>query len=602
MREHDLCPCGSGSPYRECHGARPATEVSRASTSLVGLRLPPSTETRLAREARVRVLAEPGPKKLVLAYPHFSSVTTPPLGVAYLKGYVQRTLADWAVRVVDLNLEAHQELLHTIDERRVYADGVWPEGLLGEIALSRAAETFRGQHPREFYERADRMIEYSLLWNRVFRGALFQQRRDEAAFHGRAPMPALVERQTERVLAERPTAVGISICYVEQLWAGLCLARSIRRADPAMPILLGGTMFKEGIDAQWSAERWPCDYVVSGAGELPIVEILAGRAEAGNVPGVTLVWGDRLHTTPPYYDNDFEAIGQADFSDFEPRAYYSPKPIFPLQTTRGCYWKRCTFCNHYKTVGGAYQLRDVASVISELKRHVDAGVRHFTFVDDIIAPARFNNLSKAILEAGLDIRYHAMTRPMRHFSRETLQRMFDAGCRFVLWGVESGSQRVLDLMEKGTVVRDVEKCLELSAAVGIKNHVFVICGFPTETRDEWQETLDFLQRTRPFIHAVHKTTFGLERGTPVFDDPARFSITRMWPKAGGALYDFECSAGMSRAEARRALDDARPFFRSFAAGKELEKGDFRFRDHMLLLYCRDDERAASRAPVAATAE
>ncbi len=173
------------------------------------------------------------------------------------------------------------------------------------------------------------------------------------------------------------------------------------------------------------------------------------------------------------------------------------EPIYPIQTTRGCYWKRCTFCNHYKTVGGSYQLRTMDSLMSELRRHIDSGVRHFTFVDDIISPARFNNMSKAILEAKLDLRYYAMTRPMKHFSRETLQRMYDAGCRFILWGIESGSQRVLDLMEKGTIVAEVEKCLELSASVGIKNHVFVICGFPTETREEFQETLDFLERVRP---------------------------------------------------------------------------------------------------------
>jgi radical SAM superfamily enzyme YgiQ (UPF0313 family) len=601
---NDPCPCGSGRKFKKCHGASPKASVGpRAlpARGLVAIRPPQSAQARASSEERKRCFTAPGAKKLVLAYAPYSTVTTPPLGVAYLKGYVQRMLADWSVELVDLNLEAHQEFFERLAEQPMLrSPKYWPEGKAGERDLARAAETFRGAHPEEFYGDGDRMVHYSLLWHRALRGSLHRPTEYAMAFHGRAPMPAEIERQAARLLARAPTAIGISACYVEQFWASLCLARAIRARDASMPILLGGTMFKEGIEDTWNAATWPVDYIVGGAGELPLVEILAGRAESGLVPGVTLVDGRSLRSTPPDHDADFTAIGDADFSDFDPRAYYSPEPIFPIQTSRGCFWKRCTFCNHYRTVGGAYQLRTVRSVIEELARHAAAGVRHFTFVDDIIAPSRFNQISQAILDAGLNIRYHAMTRPVKQLTGDVLQRMYDAGCRFVLWGVESGSQRVLDSMEKGTVVADVERCLELAARAGIKNHVFIMCGFPTETREEFGETIDLLRRARPSIHRVHKTMFGLERGTPVFDNPEKFSITRMWLKRNTLLYGFETSRGMTREEAKRALDEARPFFRSFATGKELELGDFRFRDHMLLLYSRDDRvdsRQASRVPL-----
>jgi anaerobic magnesium-protoporphyrin IX monomethyl ester cyclase len=576
----DSCPCGSGLSFAECHGAARAAPVVR-------LRTPPKPDVRERSRARVQRLTTPGRKKLVLAYPPYSTVTAPPLGVAYLKGYVQRTLPDWSVTVLDLNVRAHAEVFEGLRRGPMLPASFFPEGRAGELELVRASETFRGEHDDEFYGDAERVVHYSRLWSRALRGVLHQPTRDQRAFEGRAAMPVEIERHADRLLAEAPDAIGISICYNEQYWSGLCLALALRKRAPELPLLLGGTMFKEGIAREWAPREWPVDYVVSGAGELPLVEILAGRADAGAVPGVTVVEGAELRTTPPFYDTDFEAVGAPDFSDFEPRAYYAPRPVFPMQTTRGCYWKRCTFCNHYRTVGGSYQLRSMSGLIAEMSRHVAAGVRHFTFVDDIISPARFNAMSKAILEAGLSVRYYAMSRPMKHFTREILQRMYDAGCRFVLWGVESGSQRVLDAMEKGTVVAEVERCLELSAEVGIKNHVFVICGFPTETREEFGETLDFLRRARPSIHCVHKTMFGLERGTPVFDHPERFQIERMRPKTTPLLYDFDCGAGMTRGEAQEALDDARPFFRSFAAGKELEKGDFRMRDHMLLSYSRD---------------
>jgi len=569
--------------FDACHGS-----------GVVRLRRPPPPATRTRKEARIERLTARGPKKLVLAYPEYSSITAAPLGVAYLKSMVQKSLPDWSAKILDLNLESHEHFLAELRQGPFFTAKELPEGREGELAIVRAAETYRGAHEHDFFD-ADRMIDYARLWNRAMKSVLFMPNAYSRALFQGGPRPDRISRHVALILKEKPTAVGISICYIEQYFAGLCLAKAIRERAPDVVVLLGGTMFKEGIAREWGPKAWPADYIVSGAGELPIVEILAGRAEEANVAGVTIVEGEELRTTPPFYDTDFEALPDADFSDFDLRAYFSPRPVVAMQTTRGCYWKRCTFCNHYTTVGGSYQLRSIPRLVDEMRRHVANGVRHFTFVDDIISPARFNAMGKAILDAGLSIRYHAMSRPMRHFTDDIFKRMFDSGCRFVLWGVESGSQRVLDLMEKGTVVADVEGCLARAAAAGIKNHVFIICGFPTETREEFQETLAFLERVRPHVHAVHKGPFGLERGTPVYDHPERFDITRMWRKPTPLIYDYECRRGMSPADARAALDEARPFFRSFAAGKALEKGDFRFRDHMLLFYCRDEwERLTDR--------
>jgi hypothetical protein len=163
--------------------------------------------------------------------------------------------------------------------------------------------------------------------------------------------------------------------------------------------------------------------------------------------------------------------------------------------------------------------------------------------------------------------------------------MHRSGCRYLLWGVESGSQRILDLMDKGTRVSDIETVLDAAAGAGIKNHVFVMFGFPTETKWEMQATLDLLGRHKTAIAMVHRGLFQLEPATPVFDNPARFSITRTWPAETPGLYRFECSSGMSRQEVQEAFARNIPFLRSFGSPLP-ELGDFRFRDHLLLLYSR----------------
>ena len=82
-----------------------------------------------------------------------------------------------------------------------------------------------------------------------------------------------------------------------------------------------------------------------------------------------------------------------------------------------------------------------------------------------------------------------MARPTGDFDRECLVLMYESGCRFVMWGLESGNQRVLDLIEKGTVLEDIRRVLRESAEAGLFNHVFTIFGYPTETWEEARDTL-----------------------------------------------------------------------------------------------------------------
>jgi anaerobic magnesium-protoporphyrin IX monomethyl ester cyclase len=165
--------------------------------------------------------------------------------------------------------------------------------------------------------------------------------------------------------------------------------------------------------------------------------------------------------------------------------------------------------------------------------------------------------------------------------------MYESGCRYILWGIESGCQRILDLIDKGTSAADNEEILKAAHEVGIRNHVFIISGFPTETRAEFQVTLDFLARHKADIASVHRGPFQLEKDSLVFDHPERFAISRSWLRPGGGVYDFECASGMTQQQARQALGENMLFLRSFANSAP-QQGDFRFRDHALLLYSRQD--------------
>jgi radical SAM superfamily enzyme YgiQ (UPF0313 family) len=199
------------------------------------------------------------------------------------------------------------------------------------------------------------------------------------------------------------------------------------------------------------------DYVVSGEGEGPLMQLLAGGMNPTDVPGITYRQSGRIVTNPPAVEENLDLLGRADFSDLDLRSYYSPLPVLPIATSRGCYWRRCAFCVHYRSAGQTYRRCTVPGVVEQLKRHVENGVEHFALVDEMIAPAHFSQLAEGILDAGLRIRYYAMAKPVRQFDRDLLRKMRQSGCCYLLWGIESGAQRILDLMDKGTKVAEIEE-------------------------------------------------------------------------------------------------------------------------------------------------
>jgi radical SAM superfamily enzyme YgiQ (UPF0313 family) len=296
----------------------------------------------------------------------------------------------------------------------------------------------------------------------------------------------------------------------------------------------------------------------------------------------------RIVRLPPVLEQELDCLGHPDFSDLDLRAYYSPEPVVPVLASRGCYWRRCAFCVHYKSAGQTYRRRGVGQVVEELRRHAANGVRHFACVDEMISPGGFSELAEAILDAGLKIYYSAMTKPVKQFDVPLLKKMHRSGCRCLMWGVESGSQRLLDLMDKGTRLPEIETVLENAREANLRNHVFVMAGFPTETREEFHATMDLLARHRSAISAVHRGLFHLEEGSPVFDHPEKFSIARTWPAGEPPLrswYEFECSRGMNKQEATHAFTQALPLMRSF---NPFSTHLGSFRDHAILVYGRQD--------------
>ena len=127
----------------------------------------------------------------------------------------------------------------------------------------------------------------------------------------------------------------------------------------------------------------------------------------------------------------------------------------------------------------------------------------------------------------------------------------------IMWGVESGCDRVLKLINKGTNKKDIAKVLDYSKKAGIINITYVLFGFPTETKEEFLETIEFLNFNAENIDLVSPTVFGLQKDTFVYNNPAKFGIKKIYEEKRTILepkITYEVKEGLTQKQASKLRD------------------------------------------------
>jgi radical SAM superfamily enzyme YgiQ (UPF0313 family) len=245
------------------------------------------------------------------------------------------------------------------------------------------------------------------------------------------------------------------------------------------------------------------DSVLIGEVETTLVELAEGRPRA-SIRGLAYRVGCGVQRNPPRElrkDLEMLPLPAWDLVDMDQyrQAWQRAHGYFSLNmvSSRGCPY-RCNWCAK-PIYGNRYHARSPVSVASEL-RYLKARFRpdHIWFADDIFALSSKWTLgfADAVERLGAEVPFKMQSR-CDLMTRDTVEALRRAGCAEVWMGAESGSQRVLDAMDKGSRVRDIYRARENLRSHGIRACFFLQFGYPGETWNEIEETIRMVRETRP---------------------------------------------------------------------------------------------------------
>lgn len=305
----------------------------------------------------------------------------------------------------------------------------------------------------------------------------------------------------EELTKRKPDIVGMTSTTLTYKSAAH-VAQIAKEINPNCTTMIGGPHVSFW-DENALKEYPELDIIIRKEGEETILELVQ-RIEAGkpyfDVVGTTCRNGKEIVKNP-----DRPYIQDLDSLPF-PAHHLFPLDhlnkygvvIFPVYTSRGCtFW--CNFCSAVRMFGRGYRMRSPKSVVDELEYLVKKfGAQQFTFYDDAfsVSQERVREICKLIMDRGLKIKWDCETR-VDMVTRELLQLMKDAGCIAVWFGVEAGSQMVIDAMGKGYKLETIKKSFKIAQEVGLMTVASVVLGFPEETPETLRETTKFIEELNP---------------------------------------------------------------------------------------------------------
>ena len=287
--------------------------------------------------------------------------------------------------------------------------------------------------------------------------------------------------------------------------AAINIAHHLKQNDSHSTIILGGA-HASLLSEETLTTASPIDIVVRGEGEETIIELLQALEEKqplDNIPGISYRRNGEVINTPARsttVDLDslpFLAHQLLPWKRYKPYPPYGRAlPFTTLITSRGCPYA-CSFCSK-PVFGNKFRGQSPERVVDEIACYKEKfGIKEVAFHDDIftLSKRRAHAIADEVMKRGIKIYWTCETR-VNLVDKDLLRHMKQAGCYAIAYGIESASQQILDIFNKGITLEQVEEAVRLSQEVGLLTIGYFMIGSPGDSRETITKTIEFAKRLR----------------------------------------------------------------------------------------------------------
>ncbi|MDP2729851.1 MAG: radical SAM protein [Dehalococcoidales bacterium] len=287
--------------------------------------------------------------------------------------------------------------------------------------------------------------------------------------------------------------------------SAMATARHLKKARPDLPVVLGGahaTLLPE----KTLLAAPEIDLIVRGEGEETLIEMLEAlesNQALSEIQGISHRQNGKVVSNPLRSKTvDLDSLPFLAYH-LLPRRKYKPHPphgralpFAAIITSRGCPYQ-CSYCSK-PIFGKKFRAQSPERVVEELTYYQDKlGIKEFAFYDDVFTldKKRAFAIAERMMQKGLSMHWTCETR-VNLVDRELLCQLKRAGCYAIAYGIESGSQEILDTIDKNITLEQVEETINLNREVGLQTIGYFMIGSPGETPETIRQTIQFAKKLK----------------------------------------------------------------------------------------------------------
>ncbi len=302
--------------------------------------------------------------------------------------------------------------------------------------------------------------------------------------------------------------------------ASLYVLKKIKEKKPDVTIIVGGPEASLHYRAMFYSQLDAIDFTVyHSEGEIPLDRLLAhlqGKISKESVPGILFKNKEGIHKTkhPPFLD--LNKLPIPNYELVEIGSKLDNLKSLDILISKGCPY-HCTFCNE-PLIWGTYRPKNAQKIFEELYYYVtNYGITHFELGDNTFsASPSFLFALERLLKNGIKIKWNGNAR-VNELNKQKLIQFHNLGLSHCYFGIESGSPKILELMGKRFNLTQASKVLQFCYQQQINLSLYFIVGFPGETQNDFQQTIDFIAAHNKYINDIVVSVFTLMPNTAMFN-------------------------------------------------------------------------------------